>query len=225
MNLSWPFALIGLLVGVVGLGLDLYVILPTTMVVTEANPVGRGFLDTQVYFWTFFTHLTNLMLVLIYLAELTRARALAWFRNSTFRASMAANITLVMVFFHFMLAPYYTFTGALAVANILLHYIAPILYLIWWVAFAGHGRLRFASIPLMLLFGLVYVAWVLLRGAITGEYPYGILDPTLELPGGGVNGYGGVAIGTGIIIGAVALFCVLIVLVDKMLARRALRPA
>ena len=42
---------------------------------------------------------------------------------------MAGMIALVMVFFHFMLAPYYTFTGGLLVANYLLHYVAPIIFL------------------------------------------------------------------------------------------------
>jgi hypothetical protein len=215
--LSQIIAIAAVLVGLAGLALDFYEIIPGVMSVTDTNPVARNFFDTQIYFWTFFTHLTNLVLVLIYLAELTQASALSWFRNSTFQASMAANITLVMVFFHVMLAPQYHFEGPIAVANVLLHYVAPILYLIWWVAFGRRGTLRFISIPLMLAFGLVYLAWALIRGALTGEYPYAILDPTIQLPNGSVTGYIGVAIGTGIIIAAVAAFCVLIVALDKAL--------
>lgn len=219
-----PFRLLfivsGLVIGVVGLAIDYAIIMGSAPVTQTGEPIDRGVIGQHLYFWTFFTHLTNGVLVLIYLAELTGLRLLSWFRNTTFQASMAANIALVMVFFHFMLAPYFTFTGGLLIANYLLHYVAPILYLVWWIAFARHGALRFAHVPLLLAFGMAYLAWALLRGAVVGEYPYAILDPTLELPGGGVAGYLGVAIGTGVVLACVAAFCILIVFMDKFLARR-----
>jgi hypothetical protein len=92
------------------------------------------------------------------------------------RASMAGSITLVMVFYHFMLAPNYQFEGGLLVSNILMHYIAPLLYLVWWAVFSSHGTLRLRNVPVMLLPGILYVVYSLVRGAIVGEYPYDIID-------------------------------------------------
>ena len=207
--LAWA----GIAVGVIGLALDWWVIFPSVMTVTAENPVARSLPDTFIYFWTFFTHLTNLWLVLTYVAVVSGWRWLGWFRRPVIMASAAAFIILVMLYYHFMLAPTLDMQGALLVATWLLHYVAPVLYLVWWALFAPHGVLRFKHIPLMLLPGIGYVAWVLLRGAVVGEYPYDILDAEKF-------GYGGVAIGVAVLLVAVAIFSVILVFADKQLVRR-----
>src|SRR5687768_2167573 len=123
------------------------------MSVTAENPVARSLPDTFIYFWTFFTHLTNLWLVLTYVAVMSGWRWLGWFRRPVITASAAAFIILVMLYYHFMLAPTLDMQGALMVATWLLHYVAPVLYLAWWALFAPHGVLRFKHIGLMLLPG------------------------------------------------------------------------
>lgn len=211
--LAWA----GIAVGVIGLALDWWVIFPSVAIVTEANPVARSLPGTFIYFWTFFTHLTNLWLVLTYAAVLSGWRWLGWFRRPVVMASATAFITLVMLYYHFMLAPTLNMEGALAVATWLLHYVAPVLYLAWWALFAPHGMLRFKHIGLMLLPGVGYVAWVLLRGAVVGEYPYDILDA-------GKFGYVAVAIGVAALLVAVTIFSAILVFADRQLARRG-KPA
>lgn len=205
-------ALAGIAVGCVGLALDFWVIFPSVTTATADNPVARSLPDTLIYFWTFFTHLTNLWLVLTYLAATSGVRWLGWFRRPVVMGSAAAFITLVMLYYHFMLAPTLRMEGALLVATWLLHYVAPLLYLGWWTLGTPHGILRFRQIPLMLLPGIGYVAWVLLRGAVVHEYPYAILDADK-------SGYGGVAIGVGALLVAVALFSLLVVAADRRLGR------
>lgn len=201
-----------LLVAAAGLALNFSVIAPSMMSVSGMNPVARSLPGMLVHFWSFFTHLSNLGIALVAVSVLTGWRALAWLRTPVGMAAMAGNIALVMLYFHFMLSPLYDFTGALAVANVLLHYVAPLLYLSWWAIFAPHGGLRLAQVPMMLVPGLVYLALVLVRGAIVSEYPYDLLDPR-------IGGYGQVAIGAGVIVLAVAVFCCLLVLADWLLGR------
>src|SRR5690349_498885 len=117
LALAW----IGILAGLLGLAIDAWEIFPSTMAAGDLNPVARSLPDALVYFWTFFTHLTNLWLLLVYAAELTGARWLTWFRRPLIQASAAAFITLVMLFYHFMLAPALHMEGALAIATYLLH--------------------------------------------------------------------------------------------------------
>lgn len=205
-------ALLGMLIGLAGLSIDFVVIVPAVMSVTPTNPVARSLPEALVNFWTYFTHLINLGLVLVYLASLAGWRWLAWFDRPHTRALMAGYILLVMFYYHFMLAPYYRFEGPLLVGTILLHYVAPIYYLAWWVLFAPHGNLRFGQMPWMLVPGLVYVAWVLARGAIVGEYPYDILDA-------GKNGYPQVAVGVSVLVAAVAGFCALVIFADRFIPR------
>ena len=202
-------AWIGLIIGVAGLGIDARMIFPSMMSGSDA----RSLPDVFISFWTYFTHLTNLWLILTYLSVYAGVRWLGWFRRPTTMASAAAFITLVMLFYHFMLAPNLKMEGMLLYATYMLHYVAPIFYLVWWTISAPHGALGFRHIPQILLPGVAYIAWVLLRGAVVDEYPYDILDVSK-------NGYGGVAIGVLVLLVAVAMFAALLIGADKLLAKR-----
>ncbi len=224
MPLKHWLALIAIVVGAVGLALDFHAI-AGTMVASPANPVARSLPDMLVYYWTFLTNLSNLGLILVYLSDLTRWRGLGWFRHSVTRAGMAGIITLVMVYYHVMLAPNLPpVPQEIVVSNVLLHAVTPLLFLLWWLAFNPHGTLRCRDVPAMLVPGITYVAYVLIRGPIAGEYPYTLLDPTFAIPGHGPQGYIAVAIGLLILVVLVAIFDTLLVLIDGLLARR-MRPA
>ena len=212
-SLRLILTVLGVIVAVLGLGADHIAVFPAVMTVTATNPEARSFLGAFVYFWTFFTHLTNLWLLLIYVAALTTWRWLGWFRRPYTLASAAAFITLVLLFYHFILLPTVTLEGLLGFGSIMLHYVAPVLYLVWWVACAPHGELRFGQLPLMLLPGAIYLVWVLARGAVVNEYPYDILDA-------GQYGYGHVASGVAMVLAAVLVFSIVLILVDAWLGRR-----
>lgn len=205
---------IGVCAGLTGLAINAAIMFPAEMTVSAANPVARGLGGTLVYYWTYFTHLTNLWLLLTYLAIVSRWRVLAPLARPFAMTSAAALITLVMVFFHFMLAPVTKMTGMLTWASYLLHYLTPLTYLAFWLFCVPHGRLRFAQLPAMLAPGLVYALWALGRGAVVHEYPYAILDADKL-------GYGRVAISVGVILVAVASFAALLILIDRLLGRRA----
>jgi hypothetical protein len=224
MSLRYWFAALAVAVGAVGLYLDFGVI-AGTMVASAQNPVPRSLGNMLIYYWTFLTNLSNLGLILVYVSELTRWRWLNWFRQPVTRAGMAGLMVLVMGFYHFMLAPtLHDLPEAINVSNILLHYLTPILFLVWWAAFASHGTLRLRDVPVMLVPGLSYVVYVLVRGLIAGEYPYTILDPTFAIPGQGAQGYVGVAIGVGVLVVLVAIFDLLLVGIDGLIGRRT-KPA
>ncbi|HEV7278304.1 MAG TPA: Pr6Pr family membrane protein [Devosiaceae bacterium] len=212
--MAWHRALapVGLSVGLVGLTVDFAIIVPSLMTVSAGDPIALSLPGALVSFWTYFTHLTNLGLLLVYLSVLSSWRGLAWFRRPRAMAAMAVYITLVMVYYHFMLAPYYQFEGPLLLATILLHYVAPLCYLGWWAMAVPHGQLRARDVLWILVPGLAYVAWVLLRGALTGQYPYDILDA-------GRFGYLTVGTGVGALALAVSTIAGVAVLVDRLLAR------
>jgi len=220
MPLRFVFALLAIAIGVVGLGLNMSVIAGVM-----GPPENRPFVSFLVYYWSYLTNLSNSVLLLIYAADLSGVRWLAWLRHPVFKAGMAGIIMLVMFFYHFMLAP--TLPGlpqAIEVSNVLLHYVTPLLFLVWWAAFSPHGTLRYRDVPLMLAPGLAYVLYIELRGPIAGEYPYTILDPGFAPPGGTAAGFAGVAIGVGVLVLLVAIFDLLLVAIDGLIARRR-RPA
>ncbi|HYH56223.1 MAG TPA: Pr6Pr family membrane protein, partial [Anseongella sp.] len=61
-------------------------------------------------------------------------------------------------------------------ADILLHYVMPLLYLFHWVAFAPKGRQRFRNSLWWLVYPLAYLVYALARGAATDTYPYPFID-------------------------------------------------
>jgi len=201
--------IIGLIIGIAGLGIDFAEIVPAMLVAGAAGP-ARSFPDVFIYFWTFFTHLTNLGLLLVYVATLSGWRWLGWFARPRTMAAMGAYILLVMIYYYVMLSGLYEMQGGLLVATWLLHYVAPVYYLVWWGLFAPHPRLRFTEIPWMLGIGIVYVAWVLVRGLFANEYPYDILDPNKL-------GYAGVAMGVASLLVMIVVFCIVMVGADKLI--------
>ncbi|WP_189485734.1 Pr6Pr family membrane protein [Asticcacaulis endophyticus] len=197
----------GLGVGIIALCVQLFLTISSRLV------NGDNLLDAFVFFISFFTILTNLALVLIYASALFKGRWLDGFRRDGVRAMMAGIMTLVMIFYHFMLAQTWNPQGWFKVCDIALHYVTPVIYLVWWVWVQPHGALRFRDIPAMFIPAAIYVAYVMIRGAITTIYPYAVFDAhTL--------GYEAVAINVvGLIVFAGILFAVA-VWADKVLSRR-----
>ena len=220
MSLRNFYAALAIAVGVVGLLLDFWVIAGTT-VALATNPVARSIPNMLVYYWTFLTNLSNGAIILAYLADTRHWRALSWFSQPVNRTGMVGIMMLVMGFYNIMLAPdLHNLPLAIDISNVLLHDITPLLFLGWWAVFNPHGTLRLRDVPVMLVPGVSYVAYVLLRGLIAGEYPYTILDPTFAIPGHPAQGYLGVAIGVGILVVLVVIFDLLLVAVDGLIARR-----
>jgi hypothetical protein len=199
---SW----LGLLVG------GAILLLQAWLAIMARLGAGDTLIGALVYFFTFFTILTNLMLVLIYASDLWPRAALAWWRSAVTRGMMAAVMVLVMVFYHIMLRSIWNPQGLALLCDVVLHYVAPILYVAWWVLFAPHGRLKFGHIPAMLLPPTIYLVWAMLRGAIAGEYPYPILEANRI-------GYGAVAVNVLVVLVGLTALCALVVALDRLLTR------
>jgi hypothetical protein len=173
---------------------------------------GDNIFGALIYFFTFFTILTNIMLVMIYASDLWPREALRWWRSSVTRGMMAAAMVLVCVFYHFFLSGIWDPQGLFKVADISLHYATPIFFVAWWVLFVWHGKLKFGDIPLMLLPPTIWLIFAMLRGAIIGEYPYPILEANRL-------GYGAVAINIFFVLVGLTVLCAAVVAIDKALTR------
>lgn len=196
----------GLLVGIAAL------VLQFVLTVTARLGTGDSIFGAVVYYFTFFTILTNLTLVLVYASELWPRQWLNWFRRPATRGMMVAAIVLVMGFYHFILAPTWDPQGWFKVADVILHYVTPVFYVAWWVLFARHGTLQWSDVAKMLLPPILYLIYVMIRGAIVSEYPYPILRAN-EL------GYGPVAINVFAVLIVLAALCTITIAVDRALTR------
>jgi hypothetical protein len=76
----------------------------------------------------------------------------------------AAMITLVMLVYALILARMENPHGLGKLSVIAAHYVAPPLYLAWWIMHARGDTLSLRDIPLMLVPSLAYMAYVLAYG-------------------------------------------------------------
>ena len=95
----------------------------------------------------------------------------------------------------------------------ILHVIIPIYALVDWVLFADRKKLRYNKLWIVLIYPIVWLVVILIRGATDGWVPYPVLDPA--------TGYGSVAAYSI----AIAVFTVLFGLAVFALSRvRILKP-
>jgi len=159
---------VGAMIGLAALALQFSLSIPAYL------DEGQSLFTALVRFFSYFTIQTNIALLLIYTAFLVPARQINIFCRPVTRAMGAAVITLVMVFYHFVLAPTWSPEGMWWVADSLLHYVTPLIYVGWLVLFSRSGTLSLGDIPKMLAYPVIYVIYVMVRGALIGEYPYAI---------------------------------------------------
>ena len=147
--------------------------------------VTAGF--SVVNFASYFTNLSNLFAA----GVLLRFAALSWAgrqpsqTDERLRVMAVVYMTVVGVVFSILLRD--VDLGALRPwINVLLHYVMPVVVVADWLLQPGpapSGR-DWLLVP---AFPLVYVVYLLARGAVVGWYPYPFLDPRL-------GSYGSVAL-------------------------------
>lgn len=198
----------GLVFGLAALVLQFSITIPASM---EA---GRSLIGSIVFYFSFFTILTNIAAVLVH-AALISPTGYAWFpafAGPRLRAGVAVAMTLVFIVYTTVLARLWQPQGLFLLCDVLLHYLTPLIFLLWWLIAGADGGTRWRDISWWMIYPLAYLAYALIRAPIAGEVPYPFLDAAK-------NGAAGVAIAA---LAVTALFVglgVLAVLADHGIAR------
>jgi hypothetical protein len=129
-------------------------------------------------FFSYFTVLTNLLVCLaLTWPGLARESAPGRFFASPFAvAGIAANIAFVAISYHFLLRLVWNPQGAQLLADRLLHYVVPVLFVGYWFVYFRTGALRWIHAVWWSVYPTVYFAYALIRGAHVGSYPYAFID-------------------------------------------------
>jgi hypothetical protein len=141
---------------------------------------GKGLMGGIVGYFGYFTILTNILVCLCLTLPLIAPASSpgSFFARSDVTAGVATSIVFVGLAYHFLLRNVWNPQGLDLVANVLLHYVTPILFLAhWWFNFPK-GALRWSYPLLWGLYPTAYLIYVLPRGLIIGSYPYGFIDPS-----------------------------------------------
>lgn len=164
----------------------------------------------------YFTIQSNLLLAGVYavlgLAGVSGRRPSAW--TEVARAAVLTYIVLVGLVYAVLLAPLGAAGGVqVPWANTVLHAITPVFALVDWLVVRPSRSLPTSTVGLVLVYPIVWLVVVLVRGATDGWVPYPFLDPA--------NGYGSVAVTCVAIAVGVLLFAWLVVASSRWLARGA----
>ncbi len=167
-------------------------------------------------FFGYFTIQSNIITMVAFFASayfiLSRKKQPAWV--ILLRASATTVIVIVGITYNTLLAGA-SLGGSfdLRWSSNILHIIIPIYALVDWAFFADRTRLKYNKLWIVLVYPIVWLVVILVRGATDGWVPYPFLDPA--------TGYGSVAAYSI----AIAVFTVLFGLVVFALSRvRILKP-
>jgi hypothetical protein len=129
-------------------------------------------------FFSYFTILTNILAALaLTLPWLAPQSALGkFFARPTVRTAIAAYIIIVMSIVYFVLRHLTTFEGWNFVADLLLHYAMPVLFVIDWLFLVPKQTLKVSDTLGWLAFPVIYLVWTFIHGVFSGFYPYPFLN-------------------------------------------------
>jgi hypothetical protein len=173
---------------------------------------GRSLGSGLVSFFGFFTVLTNLLVALVFAAEAGLSKKTSFLRRADLQSAAAVYVVIVSVVYTVLLQHLAAESGPRWLADVLLHYVIPPIYLLYWLVSVPKGTLRWVDPLRWLAYPLAYFAASLARGALTGIYPYPFLNVQLL-------GFEHLAINAVALLAAFTAVSCLCVALDRALAR------
>ena len=124
----------------------------------------------------YFTILTDLLAAIALACALFGTEA-GELRRVSFSSAVTVYIAIVGSTYFLLLRNTWSPQGLTFFADVLLHYVTPTLFALYWFLFVPKGHLKWSALLVWWpLYPLAYVLIMLIRGAATGFYPYHFLD-------------------------------------------------
>lgn len=131
-------------------------------------------LETTIRYFSFFTILSNL-LVTISFTSLFFNNLLLFMRFKTLTA-IAVYISVVAIVYNIVLRFLWEPAGLQIWIDELLHVVIPIVFVYYWFKHGPNEKINYTFIWKILLFPLIYLICVLVRGYFSGFYPYPFIN-------------------------------------------------
>lgn len=166
---------------------------------------------TLINFFSYFTTEATLLIALGLTVFCTRPQADQFLTRPSVQTALAVYIIMVGGVYAVLLRSLWEPQGLQILTNIVLHYVIPFLYPLYWLVFLPKGSLRWSNPAWWLVYPVLYFLYSMLRGAVSGTYLYPFFDvPRLGVGRAWLNATGLLAI----------FFCLGLVLtaIDRALA-------
>jgi hypothetical protein len=141
----------------------------------DPAPDDPNLLTRMIRFVSYFTIQSNFIVLLAALA-VVKGKPVddPWWR--ALRLASLVGITVTGIVYMTILAGDIKNEGLAQVANYMLHYIAPPLTVIAWLATGPWPAMTIGDVPRTLIWPLLWVVYTLVHGAIADWYPYPFID-------------------------------------------------
>ena len=173
-NRSRALAIAAALVGWTALALQI------GLTVGRVISIG-GSVPAALWLWLgYFTITTNLLAAAVLSASARgpKGRASRFLCRPGVQSMTAMSIVIVGLIYNFLLSGLWQPQGWQLVADVPLHDVMPLLFLLHWWVNVPKAELRVRQIAWWQLYPTAYFTYALLRGALDGWYPYPFLDVT-----------------------------------------------
>lgn len=136
--------------------------------------------EASIRFFTFFTILTNILVAISFSYMYFQNSSLTgfFFRNPKTTAAITLYILIVGMTYNIILRNQWHPKGLQKIVDEALHSFIPVYYFFCWLFFMPKNKMKWKDIWPWMIFPLVYMVIVMIRGAATGYYPYPFLMVT-----------------------------------------------
>ncbi|RFS21341.1 hypothetical protein DVR12_15680 [Chitinophaga silvatica] len=134
--------------------------------------------ELVIRFFSFFTILTNILLAInsTTLLLIPKSGIGKWFAKPQVATALTVYILIVSLVYNIVLRSLWHPIGLQKIVDELLHTVLPILFVLYWIYFVPKNTLCYKYLWSFLLYPLGYIIYVLIRGTISGFYPYPFLN-------------------------------------------------
>ena len=163
-----------------------------------------------VSYFSYFTIQSNLLVAIWWSAALFsqgREPEPAFLRPKI-KGALTAYISVTLIAFAILLSRTYSPSGLDLVLSNITHYITPLAFILDWVLFEKKGVYQWRYAIDWLTYPLLYFVYVMIYGAVTGQYLYPFFDLN-------ALGAGGIAIQTALLLALFLILASFYILVNK----------
>jgi hypothetical protein len=133
--------------------------------------------EAVIRFFGFFTIQSNILVTLCAAVILLKP-ASAWgrfFSRATTISALTVYIIIVGLIYNLVLRKLYHLKGLHHFDDEIMHVAIPLLFVFFWIRFVPKHRLKWNIFP-WLIYPIIYVICIMIRGAFVGYYPYFFLN-------------------------------------------------
>ena len=141
-------------------------------------PRGPGLFKSTVNFFSYFTILANSAAALAMLVPLIAPDSGVgrFLLKPSVRTAIAGYLIVVGATYVLFLRHVGDDHGLERVADQLMHYVTPVLFIVDWLVFVPKGNLPWTMIGTFLVPPVVYGIWTVVHGTVANWYPYPFVD-------------------------------------------------